>query len=80
VVVTVPNENIDKAAELLRKALAVDPRTVELVGGQRWWTLRGRDLTGEWIEVRLPCIFLTNLSFLPSSDMSPAFLNTEPLY
>ncbi|GAA5859340.1 hypothetical protein JCM8547_001992 [Rhodosporidiobolus lusitaniae] len=51
-VVTVPNENVDKAAELLREALAVDPRTVELVGGERWWTLRGRNLTGEWIEMK----------------------------
>ncbi|BGP14241.1 hypothetical protein JCM10213v2_002184 [Rhodosporidiobolus nylandii] len=51
-IVTIPNSNIDHAAELLRKALAVDPRTVELVGGERWWTLRGRDLTGEWIEMK----------------------------
>ncbi|GAA5887222.1 hypothetical protein JCM6882_002454 [Rhodosporidiobolus microsporus] len=51
-VVTIPNENIDEAANLLRKALAVDPQTVELVGGEKWWSLRGRDLTGEWIEMK----------------------------
>ncbi|GAA5843178.1 hypothetical protein JCM11251_001674 [Rhodosporidiobolus azoricus] len=51
-VVAIPNENIDEAANLLRKALAVDPRTIELVGGEKWWTLRGRDLTGEWIEMK----------------------------
>ncbi|GAA6040711.1 hypothetical protein JCM8097_000886 [Rhodosporidiobolus ruineniae] len=52
VVVTIPSSNIDEAASLLRKALAVDPRTVELVGGEQWWTLRGRELTGEWIEMK----------------------------
>ncbi|GAA6008690.1 hypothetical protein JCM10207_001687 [Rhodosporidiobolus poonsookiae] len=52
VVCTIPASNIDHAASLLRKALAVDPRTVDLVGGDKWWTLRGRDLTGEWIEMK----------------------------
>jgi hypothetical protein len=33
--------SINEAAHLLRKALAADPRTVELVGGKTWWTLRG---------------------------------------
>ncbi|GAA5976479.1 hypothetical protein JCM11641_001316 [Rhodosporidiobolus odoratus] len=51
-IVTIPDTNIDHAAGLLRKALAVDPRTVDLVGGEKWWTLRGRDLTGEWIEMK----------------------------
>jgi len=50
-VVTVPDYNIDRAAELLLKALEMDPKTMELVGGTKWWRMRGRDLTGEWIEV-----------------------------
>ena len=52
VTVPVAQANINRAAHLLRKAFAVDPRTVELVGGEQWWTLRGTALTGEWIEVR----------------------------
>ncbi|GAA6058771.1 hypothetical protein JCM10212_001887 [Sporobolomyces blumeae] len=51
-VVTVPDENIDRAAELLLKALEMDERTMELVGGTKWWRMRGRDLTGEWIEMK----------------------------
>jgi hypothetical protein len=50
-VVTVPDYNVDRAAELLTTALEMDPRTMELVGGKKWWTMRGRALTGEWIEV-----------------------------
>lgn len=50
-VVTVPDYNIDRAAELLRTALEMDPITMDLVGGKKWWTMRGRELTGEWIEV-----------------------------
>ncbi|BGP38265.1 hypothetical protein JCM10450v2_002207 [Rhodotorula kratochvilovae] len=50
--VPVAQANITRAAHLLRQALAVDPRTVELVGGEQWWTLRGRELTGEWIEMK----------------------------
>jgi hypothetical protein len=51
VTVPVAQANINEAAHLLRKALAVDPKTEELVGGKTWWTLRGRELSGEWIEV-----------------------------
>lgn len=50
--VPVSQVSINEAAHLLRKALAVDPRTVELVGGKTWWTLRGRELSGEWIEMK----------------------------
>ncbi|BGO89928.1 hypothetical protein NBRC10512_006437 [Rhodotorula toruloides] len=52
VAVPVAQANINEAAHLLRKALAVDPKTEELVGGQTWWTLRGRELSGEWIEMK----------------------------
>ncbi|GAA5921242.1 hypothetical protein JCM3775_002955 [Rhodotorula graminis] len=52
VTVPVAQANINRAAHLLRKAFAVDPRTVELVGGEQWWTLRGTPLTGEWIEMK----------------------------
>ncbi|BGP23118.1 lipase/esterase family protein [Rhodotorula toruloides] len=50
--VPVAQLNINEAAHLLRKALAVDPKTEELVGGDSWWTLRGRELSGEWIEMK----------------------------
>ncbi|GJN87087.1 hypothetical protein Rhopal_000032-T1 [Rhodotorula paludigena] len=50
--VSVSQANINRAAHLLHNALSVDRRTVELVGGEKWWTLRGRDLTGEWIELK----------------------------
>lgn len=53
VTVPVAQININEAAHLLRKVLAVDPKTESLVGGNSWWTLRGRELTGEWIEVHL---------------------------
>ncbi|GAA5957049.1 hypothetical protein JCM3765_005389 [Sporobolomyces pararoseus] len=51
-VVTVPDYNIDRAAELLREALEMDPRSIGLVGGTKWWTMRGRALTGEWLEMK----------------------------
>ncbi|GAA5976699.1 hypothetical protein JCM10908_005600 [Rhodotorula pacifica] len=50
--IPVSQVSINEAAHLLRKALAADSRTVELVGGNAWWTLRGRELTGEWIEMK----------------------------
>lgn len=25
---------------------------LELIGGDQWWRIRGRELEGEWIEVR----------------------------
>ncbi|BGO98031.1 Alpha/Beta hydrolase fold [Rhodotorula toruloides] len=52
VTVPVAQANINEAAHLLRKALAIDPKTEELVGGKTWWTLRGRELSGEWIEMK----------------------------
>ncbi|KAM0754689.1 alpha/beta-hydrolase [Meredithblackwellia eburnea MCA 4105] len=51
-VVTVPDENIDQAARHLRIQLEQDPGGLDLVGGRKWWTIRGRPLTGEWIEMR----------------------------
>lgn len=56
--VPVAQQSIDRAARLLRDALAADPKTLELVGGERWWTLRGRALSGEWIEVRASSVGL----------------------
>ncbi|KAK4703020.1 hypothetical protein P7C70_g3202, partial [Phenoliferia sp. Uapishka_3] len=54
-VVTIPNESIDEAARLLRIQLEQDPNGIELIGGRKWWTIRGRDLTAEWIETEIPC-------------------------
>jgi hypothetical protein len=35
---------------------------IDLVGGNKWWRVRGRQLEGEWIEVstRLGCTELVN--------------------
>lgn len=50
---TVPTDSIDRAASILRKHFAeVYDGGLEELGGERWWTLRGRPLEGEWIEMR----------------------------
>lgn len=51
-VVEVAGENIEEAAQVLRKQLEADPGGLERVGGGDWWQIRGTALTGEWIEVR----------------------------
>lgn len=51
-VVHLPQSNIDRAAQLIRKQLKKDGG-LEKVGGDTWWTMRGRDLMCEWIEVSL---------------------------
>lgn len=51
----VPPENISKAEEILTKHLASygpEGTGLKLVGGENWWKIRGRELEGEWIEVR----------------------------
>ncbi|SCZ98254.1 BZ3500_MvSof-1268-A1-R1_Chr3-2g06251 [Microbotryum saponariae] len=51
-VVTISDGCISRATHLLVKALSIDPKTIEQVGGVKWWTMRGRPLTAEWIEMR----------------------------
>ncbi|SCV71253.1 BQ2448_2841 [Microbotryum intermedium] len=51
-VVTISDDCITRAKHLLVKALSVDRKTIEQVGGVKWWTMRGRPLTAEWIEMR----------------------------
>lgn len=51
-VVHLPSDVIDRAAEVVRKQLRADSATMELVGGERWWTARGRELMCEWIEMK----------------------------
>lgn len=55
---TIPDELIDKAASILKKHLATygkDGDGLKLVGGSKWWQVRGRELEGEWIEVSSSC-------------------------
>ena len=50
-VVHIPDEPINRAAQLIRKHLQKDGG-LEKVGGDSWWTMRGRDLMCEWIEMK----------------------------
>jgi len=56
--VTVSQRSISRAEDILEKHLAsYGPRGAEgggipLIGGSNWWKMRGRELEGEWIEVR----------------------------
>lgn len=46
----IPDQHILQAAEILTAQLG--PEGIELVGGQKWWQVRGRYLGGEWIEMQ----------------------------
>ncbi|KAJ5758523.1 hypothetical protein N7520_005679 [Penicillium odoratum] len=50
--ITIPNEHLSTAAEVLCKQLG--PKGIVRVGGQKWWQWRGPsdDLKGDWIEMR----------------------------
>lgn len=52
-VVKVPQENIERATTILTEQLSKygGGKGIELVGGKKWWQVRGRPLEGEWIEV-----------------------------
>lgn len=55
-VVTIPDESINKAEEILTehlKSYGPDGGGIQLVGGEKWWRVRGRALEGEWVEVSL---------------------------
>lgn len=52
---TIPEPVIDRAAKILAehlKSYSPDGTGLELVGGEKWWRLRGRELEAEWVEVR----------------------------
>lgn len=53
-VVHIPQEGcIDRAEELLEKQLdSYGPESIKRVGGRRWWKIRGKELEGEWIEMK----------------------------
>ncbi|KAL8286505.1 hypothetical protein RQP46_004522 [Phenoliferia psychrophenolica] len=51
-VATIPDETVDESARLLRTYLEQETNGIELIGGRKWWTIRGRALTGEWIEMK----------------------------
>jgi hypothetical protein len=56
-VVAIPTSTITRAEDILEKHLGTygpEGKTgggVKLVGGSKWWRVRGRELEGEWIEV-----------------------------
>jgi hypothetical protein len=56
-VVTIPDENISRATGLLSEHLrsygpdGANMEGIKLVGGEKWWQVRGRALEGEWVEV-----------------------------
>ena len=52
--VTIPDTNIGRAEEILTEHLASygpNGNGIQLVGGSKWWRVRGKELEGEWIEV-----------------------------
>ncbi|BEI91097.1 uncharacterized protein CcaverHIS019_0311670 [Cutaneotrichosporon cavernicola] len=54
-VVTIPESLIADAADILTRHLesyGPDGKGLKLVGGGKWWQVRGRVLEGEWIEMR----------------------------
>jgi hypothetical protein len=56
-VVTIPDDIILKAESILAEHLSTygangsEKGGIQLVGGEKWWRLRGRALEGEWVEV-----------------------------
>ncbi|GAB7363150.1 hypothetical protein MBLNU230_g3435t1 [Neophaeotheca triangularis] len=46
----VPEQFLDRAAELLVKQLG--PRGVDKIGGKKWWRWRRSELKAEWIEMK----------------------------
>ncbi|WRT69493.1 uncharacterized protein IL334_006479 [Kwoniella shivajii] len=56
--VTIPDTNIRAAEDLLAKHLSTygpegeQGGGLKLIGGERWWRVRGRSLEGEWIEMQ----------------------------
>ena len=56
--VVIPEETIERATGILAQHLgSYGPEGesgggLKLVGGSKWWRIRGRALEGEWIEVR----------------------------
>ncbi|CAK9780415.1 alpha/beta-hydrolase [Cutaneotrichosporon oleaginosum] len=54
-VVTIPESQINEAADILTRHLqsyGPDGGGLNLVGGGKWWQVRGRELEGEWLEMR----------------------------
>jgi hypothetical protein len=55
--VTIPQPIIERAETILAKHLSsygpdgTNGGGLKLVGGERWWRVRGRALEGEWVEV-----------------------------
>lgn len=62
--VNIPQEAcIDRAEELLEKQLdSYGPESFKRIGGRRWWKVRGRELEGEWIEMKRDYVKRTNWS------------------
>lgn len=56
----VPQDAITRAEDILERHLASYGREgssgggIKLIGGRKWWTVRGKELEGEWIEVSHP--------------------------
>lgn len=52
--VHIPYEGcINKAEQILEKQLdSYGAESVKRIGGRNWWKVRGRDLEGEWIEMK----------------------------
>lgn len=48
----IPPSNVTLAGQLLSKHFHDVYSGVSDLGGENWWTLRGKDLEGEWIEMR----------------------------
>lgn len=58
--VIVPEDTISRAEGIMEEHLGTygpsgaNGGGIELVGGSKWWRVRGRQLEGEWIEVSTP--------------------------
>jgi acetyl esterase/lipase len=65
---TVPADSIDRAADILRKHFADLYDGADELGGERWWTLRGRPLEGEYIEMRRDLYLHGGAYFFSSLD------------
>ncbi|WVQ96171.1 hypothetical protein IAU59_003274 [Kwoniella sp. CBS 9459] len=56
--VTIPDTSIRNAEEILAKHLSTygpdgeNGGGLKLIGGEKWWRVRGRTLEGEWIEMQ----------------------------
>ncbi|ORY34887.1 Alpha/Beta hydrolase protein [Naematelia encephala] len=79
-VMTIPQDTIERAESIMETHLSTygtDGGGLNLIGGKRWWRVRGRELQGEWVEMQKDYLRRTAIvSNSASSSTGPSRENT----